>query len=83
MDNVYTWRKDKHIHTRKTTFWSERTLHKDYDRKDSVEKKISGHESQGAWCQDELIGRKLPVIKKLWLRTVVSSQVQHAETWNT
>jgi hypothetical protein len=27
------------------------------------EKKISGHEPQGAWGQDELIGGKLPVIK--------------------
>jgi hypothetical protein len=26
-------------------------------------KKISGHESQGAWRQDELMGGKLPVIK--------------------
>jgi hypothetical protein len=28
-------------------------LHKDYDRKSSVEK-IFGHESQGAWRKDEL-----------------------------
>jgi hypothetical protein len=26
----------------------------------------SGHEPQGAWCQDELIGSKLPVVKLLW-----------------
>jgi hypothetical protein len=26
-------------------------------------KKISGHESQGAWRQDELISGKLPVVK--------------------
>jgi hypothetical protein len=38
-------------------------LHKDYDRKGSVEKKISGRESQGAWRQDELIGGKPPVVK--------------------
>jgi hypothetical protein len=37
-------------------------LHKDYDRKRSVQK-IIGRESQGAWRQDELIGGKLPVVK--------------------
>jgi hypothetical protein len=37
-------------------------LHKENDRKGSVEKK-SGLEPQGAWCQDELIGGKLPVVK--------------------
>jgi hypothetical protein len=40
-------------------------LHKDYDGKGSVTKKNSGHEPQKAWCQDELIGGKAPVIKKL------------------
>jgi hypothetical protein len=42
------------------------TLHKDYDRKGSFAKKkntISGHEPQGAWRQDELIGGKPPVVK--------------------
>jgi hypothetical protein len=38
-------------------------LYKNHDRKDSVEKKISGCESQGAWGQDELIGGKAPVVK--------------------
>jgi hypothetical protein len=38
-------------------------LRKDYDRKDSVEKIIFGHEPQGAWCQDQLIGGKPPVVK--------------------
>jgi hypothetical protein len=38
-------------------------LHKDYDRKDSVAKKISGRESQGACRQDELVGGKPPVVK--------------------
>jgi hypothetical protein len=33
-------------------------LHKDYDRKGSVAKKISGRDPQGAWRQDELIGGK-------------------------
>jgi hypothetical protein len=42
-------------------------LHKDYDCKCSVEKKVAGRESQGAWNQDELIGGKSPVVKKLWL----------------
>jgi hypothetical protein len=36
---------------------------KDYDRKVSVAKKISGRESQGAWRQDEMIGGKSPVVK--------------------
>jgi hypothetical protein len=34
-------------------------LHKDYDRKGSVEKRISGREPQGVWRQDELIGGKV------------------------
>jgi hypothetical protein len=38
-------------------------LHKDYYHKGSVENEISGHESQGAWRQDELIGDKPPVVK--------------------
>jgi hypothetical protein len=42
---------------------SERMLHKDYDRKCSVEKKIAGRESQVACRQDKLIGGKLPVVK--------------------
>jgi hypothetical protein len=43
---------------------SERMLHKDYDRKCSVEKKkTTGHESQGACRQNKLIGGKPPVVK--------------------
>jgi hypothetical protein len=42
---------------------SERVLHKDNDRKVSVEKKVSGRESQGARRQDELIGGNPPVVK--------------------
>jgi hypothetical protein len=38
-------------------------LHKDYYRKYSVGKKISGRDPQGAWGQDELIGGKPPVVK--------------------
>jgi hypothetical protein len=38
-------------------------LHKDYYRKGSAEKKISGREAQGAWYQVELIGGKPPVVK--------------------
>jgi hypothetical protein len=37
-------------------------LHKDYDRKGSVEE-ISGREAHGAWSQDELIDGKPPVVK--------------------
>jgi hypothetical protein len=36
----------------KPIFSSERMLHKDYDLKGSVERKISGRERQGAWLQD-------------------------------
>jgi hypothetical protein len=41
-------------------------LQKDYELKDSAKKKKnkkSGRESQGAWGEDELIGRKPPVVK--------------------
>jgi hypothetical protein len=44
-------------------FSSERMLHKDYYCRSSVEKKISGRGSQGAWRQDELIGGKPPVVR--------------------
>jgi hypothetical protein len=37
-------------------------LHKDYDRKVSVEKK-SARELQGSWHQDEIIGGKPSVTK--------------------
>jgi hypothetical protein len=47
----------------KPIFSSERLLHKDYDRKGSVAKKISACQPQGAWRQDELIGGKQPVVK--------------------
>jgi hypothetical protein len=40
-------------------------LHKDYDRKGSVAKKISDRDSQVAWRQDELIGGKPPVVLQL------------------
>jgi hypothetical protein len=46
----------------KSILTSERMLHKDCDRKGSVEKN-SGRESQGAWRQDELNGGKPPVLK--------------------
>jgi hypothetical protein len=35
---------------------------KEYDYKGSIAKKIFGHEAWGAWCQDKLIGGKLPVV---------------------
>jgi hypothetical protein len=44
-------------------FLSERMLHKDYDRKGSVEKKNLVVGSQGAWRQDEVIDDKPPVVK--------------------
>jgi hypothetical protein len=37
--------------------------HKNYDHKSLVEKQISGRDSQGAWHQDVLIGRKLSFVK--------------------
>jgi hypothetical protein len=37
-------------------------LRKDYDRKGSLEKKITGRESKRACRQDELIGGKPPVV---------------------
>jgi hypothetical protein len=42
---------------------AEDMLHKDYNHKGSVEKRISDRESQGACRQDELIGGKPPVVK--------------------
>jgi hypothetical protein len=38
-------------------------LHKDHDRKGSIEKKVAGRESQEVWRQDEMIGGKPPVVK--------------------
>jgi hypothetical protein len=38
-------------------------LHKNYDRKGSLEKRIAGRKSQWAWRQDELISGKPPVVK--------------------
>jgi hypothetical protein len=38
-------------------------LHKNYDSRCSVEKKIAGRESQGVCRQDELIGGKPPAVK--------------------
>jgi hypothetical protein len=38
-------------------------LHKDYDRKCSIENKHSGRESQGVWGQEKLVGGKPPVVK--------------------
>jgi hypothetical protein len=37
--------------------------YKDYDRKSSFEKKISGRETEGAWRQAEFIGGKPPIVK--------------------
>jgi hypothetical protein len=38
-------------------------LQKDYDSKGSVQQKFAGHDPQGAWQQDELMGGKPPVVK--------------------
>jgi hypothetical protein len=35
----------------------------DYECKRLLAEKISGSDPQGAWCQDELIGGKQPVVK--------------------
>jgi hypothetical protein len=40
-------------------------LHKNYNRKYSVGKKIDGRESHGPSRQDELMGCKPPVVKEL------------------
>jgi hypothetical protein len=47
----------------KPIFSSERILRKDYYHKGSVEQKISGRESQGAWGQEEIICGKPPVVE--------------------
>jgi hypothetical protein len=59
--------KDKHIHKRHTHPLVREELHKHYDRKRSVEKKVSGRVPQGTWRRDELIGGKPQVVKYLWL----------------
>jgi hypothetical protein len=38
-------------------------LHKDYDRKSSVETKITGRASQATFRQDDMIADKPPVVK--------------------
>jgi hypothetical protein len=55
----------------------DRMLQKDCDRKGWVDKKKSaGRETQGACRQDELIGGKPPVVKKLTLTLTDSSQIK-------
>jgi hypothetical protein len=44
-------------------------LHKEYDRKGSVEKELLVVSLKGAWLQDELIGGKPPVVKQLMTLT--------------
>jgi hypothetical protein len=62
MWQIYIWRKANHVHKKQTNrLVREGVLHKDYYRKGSVGKSISGSESQGAWRQDKLIGGKPPV----------------------
>jgi hypothetical protein len=64
MCDTYAWQRPSLFVRDKAILPSESMLYKDYDSKDSVAKrKDSGREPQGAWCQDELIDGKLPVIK--------------------
>jgi hypothetical protein len=56
------WRRTAAIVNDRPILSSERMLHKDYDGRCSIEKN-SGHESQGARRQNELIGGKPPVVK--------------------
>jgi hypothetical protein len=67
MYEMYIWQKAKHIHKRfirdKPIFSTERMLHKDYYRKDSVGGKIYGRVSEGVWRQDKLFSGKPPVVK--------------------
>jgi hypothetical protein len=51
------------IWKRQTHLSSEKMLHKDYERKCSVEESIIGRESQGPCHQGEMIGGKSSVVK--------------------
>jgi hypothetical protein len=62
MWDTYTWQRPSIFIRDKPIFSSERVLHKDNDRKGSVEKKISGREPLEAWRQDEQTGGKPPVV---------------------
>jgi hypothetical protein len=57
------WRVSATIAIDRPILSSERMLHKDYDRKCSVGKKIAGLEPQAACRQDELTGGKPPLVK--------------------
>jgi hypothetical protein len=61
-ENDLRWRGPAAIVNYTPILLSERMLHKDYDRKCSVQKNI-GRESQGACRQDEPIGGKPPAVK--------------------
>jgi hypothetical protein len=67
MNEWIGWRGPAAIAYDRPILSSERTLHKDYDRRCSIGKKYSGRESQEAQSQDELIGGKSSVVKWLWL----------------
>jgi hypothetical protein len=62
MCDTYTWRRRSIFIREKPILSLEGMLRKDYGHKGSVEKKISGRESQAAWRQDELIGSKQTVV---------------------
>jgi hypothetical protein len=57
-------------------------LHKDYDRKDSGTKRISGRKSQGAWRQDELIDGKPPVVKYVCVRGGPNQPLHRDPQWS-
>jgi hypothetical protein len=59
------WREPAAIVNYRPILSSERMLYKDYDHRCSIEKKISGRESQEARRQDELIRVIPPVVKLL------------------
>jgi hypothetical protein len=47
-----------------------------------LKKEISGRDSQGAWCKDELTGDKPPVVKYLWLwlyKRILGRQLEEYE----
>jgi hypothetical protein len=63
MCDIYAWERRSFFIRGNPILSSEKMLHKDYDCKGSVAKKISACERQGAWHQDKLIGSKPSVIK--------------------
>jgi hypothetical protein len=48
----------------------------------SWKKNISGHDPQGTWRQDEMIGGKPPVVKQFWLRLWESRIGEMSQSWD-